>query len=194
MLFCEECGHDPEIDWGAWNHEKGIFWKLTDEQRKRLRVLEAKIDEVYPQPDGNWLPEDAVKWDEVFADAPAGEFEWTQDEGGDWTPVRGSETWYNVCDLFNMGRDKDGKRWLERHEGDCDGNWNVSWRLEDNDDGSPPADAWQYLLYMHCHHHLRAVSKYYVYVAETGDDCLGVYYHPKALTPQDAVDALERYL
>ena len=135
-----------------------------------------------------------VKWDEVFGRAPEGEFEWKQDEGGDWTPEQGSETWAQTCDLFDMGRDKDGKRWLERHEGDCGGNWEMSWRLEDDEDGKGPDDAWQYLLDLHCHHHLRAVSEYYVYVTETGDDCLDDYYHPKALNPQVVLDSLERYL
>ena len=190
MLYCEECDYDAEIAWDAWNHEKGIFWKLTDVQRERLRVLESKIDEVYPQP----TEKDAVKWDDVFGSAPEGEFEWKQDEGGDWTPEQGSETWTQTCDLFDMGRDKDGKRWLERHEGDCGGNWDVSWRLEDDEDGKGPDDAWQYLLDLHCHHHLRAVSEYYVYVTETGDDCLDDYYHPKALNPQVVLDSLERYL
>ena len=191
ILYCEECDYDAEIAWDAWNNEKGIFWRLTDVQRERLRGLEAKIDEVFPQP----TEKDAVKWDDVFKSAPEGEFKYEDSEAGDWTPWCDDKPvyWTHSADAYNMGREK-GKRCLERVTVDRDGNWDVSWRLEDDEDGKGPDDAWQYLIDMDCRHHLRAVSKYYVYVAETGDDCLDDYYHPKALNPQVAIDSLERYL
>ena len=192
MLHCEECDYEAEIAWDAWNHEKQVFWRLNDAQKKRLDALEKRIDEVYPQP----TKEDACSWEDTFKYMPEGQFKYDDSEAGDWTPWCDDKpvSWTQSADAYDIGRDKDGKRWLERRTVDRDGNWDFVWRLEDNDDGTEPKDAWEYLLDMHCHHHLRAVSKYYVYIAETGDDCLDYYYYPKNLTPEQALDSLERYL
>jgi|TARA_R100000049_G_C1933544_1_gene77385 hypothetical protein len=191
-LFCTECGCEShDIDWDAWDNERGIFWRLTDEQRKQLDALELKIDEQYPQP----TKDDAVTWDELFEHAPAGDFKWDAEEAGDWTPWEDDPPtgWTQTAYVHNMGR-KNGKRWIECRSVDRDGNWDFDWGLEDNDNGTPPNDAAEYLVLMHCHHQLRAVAKYYVYVARTGDDCLDDYYYPKNLNPKEAVKSLENFL
>ena len=189
ILYCEECDYEAEIEWDAWNVEKQVFWRLTDAQKERLNALEKRIEEVYPQP----TKENACSWKDVFKHAPEGTFKWEAEEAGDWTPSF-DESWTDLGWL-RMGRDQNGKCWLERRVVDRDGNWDLVWRLEDNEDGSAPKDAREYLLDMHCHHHLRAVSKYYVYIARTGDDCLNdSYSHGTKLTPKCALDSLERYL
>lgn len=187
MLYCEECDYDAEIAWDAWDAEKQVFWRLTDAQKARLKALEKRIDEVYPQPTKEYAP----SWEDVFKYAPEGTFKWETEAAGDWTPSF-DESWTEYADGYDIGRDQNGKRWIERYVVDRDGNWDTIWRLEENEDGTPPDDSWQYLLDMHCNHHLRSVSKYFVHVALTGDDCLNDFH--LSGNPEQALDALERYL
>ena len=192
LLYCTECGCESySIDWDSWKQEKGIFWRLTDEQRKQIDALEHKIDECYPKP----TKDDAPTWKEMFEHTPEEDFEFKQEEAGDWTPWRDDDPvgWTQTSYLYNIGR-TNGKRWIEFMSVDRDGNWETDCRIEDDEDGDPPQDAEKYLVMMHPHHHLRAVAEYYVYVAETGDDCLDDYYYPKKMNPEKAIESLRKFI
>ena len=182
--------YPPEYD-ACDEHDIDCEWRLTAEQRKQLDSLEFKIDERYPQP----TEDDAIEWEALFEYAPTGDFKWNAEEAGDWTPWEDDPPtgWTQTAYTHSMGR-KDGKRWVECRSVDRDGNWDFEWELEDNGDGTPPDDAAEYLSFMHCHHHLRAVANYYAYVARTGDDCLGDYYYPKNLNPEEAIKSLGNFL
>lgn len=76
--------------------------------------------------------------DDLFTYAPEGDFKWDDCEAGDWhiyccgdkdCPVG----WHKVAYSTVMGR-KDGKRFVEIHSVDEDGNWDFDYGWEDGED------------------------------------------------------------
>jgi hypothetical protein len=159
---CENCDWEQESFEGDWLRLK----KHEEEYEPRIALVQAAINALERKP--------AADLRDVFGDfVPDGDFDWNQEEAGDWNVYCCGEKdceqqWHKSAPYTNMGR-KDGKRWVEL--GTCDEScyWDMSCRWEEGDDfndvGSDIANE--------MNDHFKGWAKYWLDCAETGKDPCG---------------------
>lgn len=138
---------------------------ISDAQRKEITELYHKV----------WNFESKVKpstIDEMFENAPAGDFKWENDDPGDGFAYECGESdcpvgWHMAyyCDTF--GREK-GKRFIEIYSGDEDGNWDFSDGWEEGEDPTEITT----ILAERLDNYFLGWAKYWLYCAESAWEIL----------------------
>jgi len=119
--------------------------------------------------------------DEFFECAPdEGAFEWDDVEAGDWhvyccdekdCPVQ----WHKIAYATKMGRDEQGRRWVEVEDVDSDGNWDFCAGYDEREGDTE--ENWAAFYKDHLENmtddYFKGWIAYWEHVAETGKDVLG---------------------
>lgn len=115
----------------------------------------------------NIVPTTPPTVEEIFSNAPEGDFKWEEEIGGDWHTYYcdDCQTWHKSCYTTTMGS-KDGKRFIKIDTCDEDGNWDVCCGWEEGEDFSDIAHHFSTDDYFECW------LEYWLYVAQTGEDPL----------------------
>jgi hypothetical protein len=120
----------------------------------------------------------SCSWKELFEHAPKGEFDWTQEEAGDWIPSdgEGDGNWEKYAYATNLARRADGTEVVEFTSVDSDGNWDTSALIERKPKSRLKEYEQSELAFeqatTHCYYNLLKQALYSIYVARTGEDPL----------------------
>lgn len=176
---CEECGWTHEADEAELAAEYELEPGFKAEYDRIQNVIWESSRKTYDVKHD--LPLDVF-----FNDAPEGDFEWVDDEGGDWLVYDCGESdcpvgWHRTSPWTSIGR-KDGKRFIETGSTDDDGDSQPNDRWEDGDDWESSGVAWD--LVRHSDEYFRGWADYWLHCASTGDDPIDNY-TGKDLTPID---------
>jgi hypothetical protein len=117
----------------------------------------------------------ATSWSDLFSHTPTGDFDWSQEEAGDWIPSQDEETWTQNAYAINLSR-KDKVEVVEFTSVDCDGNWDCDSRIERRQKerlSKQDRDELEHeTAYQHCYYSMLKQQLYNISVAETGEDPL----------------------
>lgn len=138
---------------------------VTEEQRKEIIELYHNVWSFKSKGKPSTI-------DEMFENAPAGDFKWENDDPGDGFAYECDNSdcpasWHMAyyCDTF--GR-KNGKRFIEVHSGDEDGNWDFSDGWEEGEDSEEITN----LLGERLDNYFSGWAKYWLYCAENAREIL----------------------
>lgn len=162
-------------------------WKTTSpddeypDRPKRYRVsakLQAEINQIREQLESvpHKKPEDYPTIESFFTGVPTGDFEYKNEEAGDWYPwyCDDCHTWHKNAYGTDMGR-RDDKLWVEVNSCDSDGDWSLDTAWEEGDN----QDQWvEVMEVLDLDRYFRQWCEYFLDCAETGkeplDDFIGV--------------------
>jgi hypothetical protein len=161
---------------------------LTKEQQDRLSDLSKRLA-------GIDRPIPTLTQEELFNNAPEGDFEWKMDDPGDmYATCCGEEDceqqWHGAHYNETIGR-RNGKLFAELYEGDTDGNWDCNCRWEEGEDFYEIADAMgEGRLY----EYFRGWAEYWLDSAATGQDKLVQFYSEPDNWGDACLDAAEQQI
>jgi hypothetical protein len=132
---CDDCGHE-------WNQnvEKPA---MTDDQEKRIQELKSEVTKLRIGQKYKKGP----PIDDFFESLDVeGDFHWDNQEAGDWHVYNCGEKdcpvqWHLMAFSEVFGREN-GKRYVEIHDVDSDGNWDIN-HAYDERDGDTPEHWWE---------------------------------------------------
>ena len=113
--------------------------------------------------------------DFFFENTPEGDFSWERNEAGGWEPCydSDSQTWQKFSYVINVGR-KNGFRWIEALSCDSDGNRDIHFRYDEEEEDCKFElyhDDFSYFLETGTY--FLAWAEYWLYCATEGTDQLG---------------------
>lgn len=155
---CDNCEWEQEC---VEDDHKRLL-EYQEKTQPRIDAVRKAIDDCVCKP--------ASSIDDIFGDfCPEGDFEWKQEEAGDWHVYNCGESdcsqqWHLSAPYTNLGR-KDGKRWIEI--GTCeDGDWDVSAEWHEGEDFTEVGTD----LANQLDDYFKGWAKYWLDCADTGRD------------------------
>jgi hypothetical protein len=143
-------------------------YKITQEQEKILDELEQRVSSIE-------IKNTPISLGDMFNHAPEGDFEWKQEEAGDWHVYHCGEKdcpvgWHTIAYATDMGR-KDGKCWVELRSVDSDGNWDFDTGYDEREGDT--SDSWHWIgqtLADQSDEFFKGWALYWIDAARTGKD------------------------
>jgi hypothetical protein len=158
---------------------KDIMYTITEEQKQKISDINHflnnyECEHPFPTLAG------------FFESCPNGDFKWDETEAGDWLPSHEDGMWTKYSYAITMGR-RNGKRWVECHSIDIDGNWDCSQSFDEGEEGreeSDPEKDWKLFYdlgikeWLGTDDFFHSWAKYWCDCAVTGKDPLGNSFNP----------------
>ena len=139
--------------------------KITDGQYEKIHQLYARLWAVKRS-------KQPASLDDVLSNLPEGDFEWKDNEAGDWHVYNCEESdcpkqWHKISFGLDIAREN-GKLTIERHSCDEDGNWDFDYGWEEGEDWEEMGitlanDSFEYF---------KGWAEYWLDCAQTGTDPL----------------------
>jgi hypothetical protein len=139
--------------------------KITDKQYEKIHRLYTRLWKIEAMKKPTSL-------DDVLSNIPDGDFEWDDNEAGDWHVWNCGERdcpiqWHKISYALDIAR-RDGKLTIERHSCDEDGNWDLDCAWEEGEDWEEMG----YALASESYNYFKGWAEYWLECAQTGKDPL----------------------